>query len=90
MTAARLWVYSNPVNLKGLPVRPPNRVSAVPLGKGAMETPIHAAKEVDKDETVPRVVAAIAGVVILAVVGIAIVYSDFWSPAAPATVAQPH
>ena len=51
--------------------------------KGAMETPIHAANEVDKDETVPRVIAAIAGVVILAVVGVAVAYSGFWSP--PAT-----
>lgn len=89
MTAARLWVYSNPVVLKSLPIGPPIRVSTVPLGKGAMETPIHAAKEVDKDETMPRIIAAIAGVVILAVVGIAVVYSDFWSPA-PTGTAQPH
>ncbi|MBI3675076.1 MAG: hypothetical protein HY243_00460 [Proteobacteria bacterium] len=54
-----------------------------------METPIHAAKEVDKDETVPRIIAAIAGVVILAVVGVAVVYSDFWSPPAT-TQAQAH
>ena len=48
-----------------------------------METPIHAANEVDKDETVPRIIAAVAGVVILAIVGVAVAYSGFWSP--PAT-----
>jgi len=58
-----------------------------------METPIHASEEVDKDETIPRIVAAIAGVVILAVVAGVVAYSGFWSPPAtkmPAAVTQTH
>ncbi|MBU6473573.1 MAG: hypothetical protein KGL66_12970 [Alphaproteobacteria bacterium] len=48
-----------------------------------MEAPIHAANEVDKDEGTTKVVAAIAGlVIILVTVGVAY-YSGFWSP--PAT-----
>jgi len=32
-----------------------------------METPLHAANEVDKDETIPKIVAAVAGLALLAV-----------------------
>ena len=48
-----------------------------------MEKPIHAANDVDSDEMLPRILAAVAGVVlvVLAVVGAA--YSGMWSP--PAT-----
>jgi hypothetical protein len=56
-----------------------------------METPLHAAKEVDKDETVPRVFAIIAGIVLIVVAAVAFVYSGLWSPAptaAPQTTTQ--
>jgi flagellar biosynthesis/type III secretory pathway M-ring protein FliF/YscJ len=48
-----------------------------------METPIHAASEVDKGETVPKIIAGIAGLVIIAVTVAVLAYSGFWSP--PAT-----
>jgi hypothetical protein len=50
-----------------------------------METPLHAANDVDKDETVPRVVAIIAGIVLIVVAAAALTYSGIWSP--PATKA---
>ena len=56
-----------------------------------MELPIHAANEVDKGELVPKLVAAAAGIVIIAVTAIVITYSGFWSPPAtsqPATQTQ--
>jgi hypothetical protein len=46
-----------------------------------MDHPIHAADVVDKDETVPKIVAAIAGLVLLAVAAGAMIYSGYWSPA---------
>jgi hypothetical protein len=51
-----------------------------------METPIHAANEVDKDETLPRIIAVIVGVVLIAIAAVALTYSGIWSP--PATTAQ--
>lgn len=48
-----------------------------------MESPIHAANEVDKGEAVPKIVAAVAGLIIIVVGIIAAVYSGVWSP--PAT-----
>lgn len=45
-----------------------------------MEAPIHAAKEVDKGETVPKVIAAIAGLVIIAVGALLVAYLGIWSP----------
>lgn len=45
-----------------------------------MEAPIHAAKEVDKGEAVPKVVAAVAGLVIIAITVAVMAYSGFWSP----------
>ena len=49
-----------------------------------MESPIHAANEVDKGELVPKIVAAVAGVVMIAVAAVVLAYSGFWSP--PATL----
>lgn len=45
-----------------------------------MESPIHAANEVDKGETVPKIVAAVAGLVIIVVTVLVLTYSGFWSP----------
>jgi type II secretory pathway component PulM len=50
-----------------------------------METPLHAAKDVDKDENVPRIVAIIAGVVLIVIAAVALTYTGIWSP--PATKA---
>jgi hypothetical protein len=58
-----------------------------------METPLHAAKDVDKDETVPRIVAIIAGVVLIAIAAAALTYTGIWSPPAtkaPQTTAAQH
>jgi hypothetical protein len=50
-----------------------------------MDHPIHAADTVDKDETVPKIIAAIAGLALLAIAAGAMMYSGLWSPA-PTTV----
>ena len=52
-----------------------------------MDHPIHAADTVDKDETVPKIIAAIAGLALLAIAAGAMIYSGLWSPA-PTTVTQ--
>jgi hypothetical protein len=51
-----------------------------------MDHPIHAADVVDKDETVPKIVAAIAGLVLLAVAAGAMIYSGLWSPPATTSI----
>jgi hypothetical protein len=51
-----------------------------------MDHPIHAADVVDKDETVPKIVAAIAGLVLLAVAAGAMIYSGYWSPPATTSI----
>ena len=53
-----------------------------------MEVPIHAAKEVDKGEAVPKVVAAVAGLVIIAIAVVVMAYSGFWSPPPTSQSAQ--
>ena len=53
-----------------------------------MEAPIHAANEVDKGETLPKIIAAIAGLVIIAVTVAVVAYSGFWSP--PPTTQSAH
>lgn len=45
-----------------------------------MEAPIHAANEVDKGETLPKIIAGLAGLVIIAVAVTVAAYSGFWSP----------
>lgn len=55
----------------------------------AMEAPIHAAREVDKGETVPKVVAGVAGLIIIAITVAVVAYSGFWAPPPTSqTVAQ--
>ncbi len=55
-----------------------------------MEAPIHAANEVDKGEGTTKVVAAVAGlVIILLTVGVAY-YSGFWSPPASSLPSAQH
>jgi flagellar biosynthesis/type III secretory pathway M-ring protein FliF/YscJ len=51
-----------------------------------MDAPIHAANQVDKGETLPRLIAIVAGVLILAVAVAVIVYSGIWNP--PATTVK--
>lgn len=54
-----------------------------------MEAPIHAANEVDKGETVPKVIAAFAGLTIIAIAVAVAMYSGFWAPPPTSqTVAQ--
>ncbi|MGN6514207.1 MAG: hypothetical protein ACTHLR_00015 [Rhizomicrobium sp.] len=46
-----------------------------------MEQPLHAASDVDKDETVPRIVAVVAGLALIIIVTGGLMYSGIWSPA---------
>ena len=58
-----------------------------------MEEPLHAARDVDKDETVPRIVAVVAGLALLVIVTGGLMYSGLWSPASTqiaATAAAKH
>jgi hypothetical protein len=48
-----------------------------------MERPIHASADLDKDETVPRIIAVVAGVVLIGIVAGGLMYSGIWSPANP-------
>ncbi len=48
-----------------------------------MDAPIHAANQVDKGETLPRLIAIVAGALILAIVVGVVVFSGIWNP--PAT-----
>ncbi|HEY4114321.1 MAG TPA: hypothetical protein VGM17_09710 [Rhizomicrobium sp.] len=48
-----------------------------------MEHPVHAAEQVDKDEMLPKIVAAVAGLALLVIAAGATIYSGLWSP--PAT-----
>ncbi len=52
-----------------------------------MEEPLHASRDVDKDETVPRIVAAVAGLALIAIVAGGLMYSGIWSPANPSNTA---
>jgi purine-cytosine permease-like protein len=51
-----------------------------------METPLHAANDVDKNENVPRIIAVVAGIAIAIVAAVVVIYSGYWSP--PATTAS--
>lgn len=53
-----------------------------------MEHPVHAAEQVDKDEMVPKIVAAVAGLALLVIAAGAMIYSGLWSP--PASTAATH
>ncbi len=55
-----------------------------------METPLHAANEVDKDETVPKIVAAVAGIALLAIAAGVMIYSGIWEPAPTQVAEQAH
>lgn len=57
-----------------------------------MDHPQHAAEMIDKDEGVPKIVAAIAGLALLAIAAGAMIYSGYWSPpsGAPATQSEKH
>ncbi|HTQ15713.1 MAG TPA: hypothetical protein VMH86_17735 [Rhizomicrobium sp.] len=48
-----------------------------------MERPIHASEDVDRDENTPRIIAVVAGIVIVVVAAVGFKYSGLWSP--PAT-----
>jgi hypothetical protein len=45
-----------------------------------MDHPAHAAELIDKNEGLPRIVAAIAGLALLAIAAGAMMYSGYWSP----------
>jgi hypothetical protein len=51
-----------------------------------MEQPIHASENVDKDETVPRIIAVVAGVVLIGIVAGGLMYSGLWSPSNPTQI----
>jgi hypothetical protein len=51
-----------------------------------MEQPIHASDNVDKDETVPRIIAVVAGVLLIGIVAGGLMYSGIWSPANPTQI----
>ncbi len=53
-----------------------------------MEAPIHAANDVDKNETVPRIIAIVGGIAIAVVAAVAMVYSGLWSPPATSSTAK--
>jgi hypothetical protein len=52
-----------------------------------MDQPIHASENVDKDETVPRIIAVVAGVVLIGIVAGGLMYSGIWSPPSGAPTA---
>jgi hypothetical protein len=45
-----------------------------------MDHPVHAAEMIDKNEGVPKIVAAIAGLALLAIAAGVMVYTGYWSP----------
>jgi hypothetical protein len=45
-----------------------------------MDHPAHAAEMIDRNEGVPKIVAAIAGLALLAIATGAMIYSGYWSP----------
>lgn len=49
-----------------------------------MEQPIHASNDVDRDERTPRIMAVVAGIVIVVVAVVGFKYTGMWSPP-PAT-----
>lgn len=53
-----------------------------------MEQPIHASDEVDRDERTPRIMAVVAGIVIVVVAVIGFKYSGMWAPPAPTHTTQ--
>jgi hypothetical protein len=58
-----------------------------------MEEPLHASRDVDKDEMMPRIVAAVAGIALIVIIAGGLMYSGIWSPANPtvttSTMAKP-
>jgi purine-cytosine permease-like protein len=48
-----------------------------------MDHPVHAAEMIDKNEGVPKIVAAVAGLALLAIAAGVMMYTGYWSP--PAT-----
>jgi len=57
-----------------------------------MEKPIHASDNVDENETMPRIIAVVAGVALIGIVAGGLMYSGLWSPSNPthisATIAK--
>jgi hypothetical protein len=51
-----------------------------------MEQPIHASENVDKGETVPRIIAVVAGIVLIGIVTGGLMYSGIWSPSNPTQI----
>lgn len=55
-----------------------------------MDHPVHAAEMIDKNEGVPKIVAAIAGLALLAIAAGAMIYSGLWSPPATTVTEKAH
>ena len=55
-----------------------------------MDHPVHAAEMIDKNEGVPKIVAAIAGLALLAIAAGAMIYSGLWSPPATTVTEKTH
>lgn len=53
-----------------------------------MERPVHASEDVDRGENMPRIIAVVAGIVIVVVATIGFKYSGLWSPPATAQTTQ--
>lgn len=51
-----------------------------------MEQPIHASDDVNRDDTVPRIIAVVAGVLLIGIVAGGLMYSGMWSPANPTQI----
>jgi len=51
-----------------------------------MDHPVHAAEMIDRNEGVPKIVAAVAGLALLAIAAGALIYSGYWAPP-PSTAA---
>ncbi|MGH6872812.1 MAG: hypothetical protein ACREHE_15020 [Rhizomicrobium sp.] len=49
-----------------------------------MDKPIHASEDVDRGENTPRIIAVVAGIVIVVVAAVGFKYSGLWSPPATA------
>jgi hypothetical protein len=55
-----------------------------------MEHEHHAAEDIDKDETVPRIIAIVAGVALIGIVAGGLMYSGIWSPSPTQVSAAKH
>lgn len=55
-----------------------------------MDHPVHAAEEIDKNENIPKLIAAAAVIGLLVIATGAFVYSSYWSPPATTVTQTAH